>query len=180
MQKLRFLSLAVSMAMASLIDTKKVTKDFLESEIDKVEYNRLGGTLTHCTIYTHDGFTFTGESACVDPEQFNEEIGRQIAYKMAFDKMYMPYGFWLHKTLRHQNQAEENTECTPVLDLSDLASAEIDHDTLVGHMAEKTGDLIEWLDKSGYTDKRWLNIAKTDLQKGFMSLMRSVVKPETF
>ena len=93
MQKLRFLSLAVSMAMASLIDTKKVTKDFLESEIDKVEYNRLGGTLTHCTIYTHDGFTFTGESACVDPEQFNEEIGKQIAYKMAFDKMYMPYGF---------------------------------------------------------------------------------------
>ena len=89
MQKLRFLSLAVSMAMASLIDTKKVTKDFLESEIDKVEYNRLGGTLTHCTIYTHDGFTFTGESACVDPEQFNEEIGRQIAYKVAFDKMYM-------------------------------------------------------------------------------------------
>ena len=67
-----------------------------------------------------------------------------------------------------------------MLDLSDLASAEIDHDTLVGHMAEKTGDLIEWLDKSGYTDKRWLNIAKTDLQKGFMSLMRSVVKPETF
>lgn len=108
MQKLRFLSLAVSMAMASLIDTKKVTKDFLESEIDKVEYNRLGGTLTHCTVYTHDGFTFTGESACVDPEQFDEEIGKQIAYKVAFDKMYMPYGFWLHKTLRHQNQAEDD------------------------------------------------------------------------
>ena len=94
--------------------------------------------------------------------------------------MYMPYGFWLHKTLRHQNQAEENTEGTPVLDLSDLASTEIDHDTLVGLMAEKTGDLIEWLDKSGYTDKRWLNIAKTDLQKGFMSLMRSVTKPSNF
>jgi hypothetical protein len=22
--------------------------------------------------------------------------------------MYMPYGFWLHKTLRHQNQAEDD------------------------------------------------------------------------
>lgn len=108
MQKLRFLSLAVSMAMASLIDTKKVTKDFLESEIDKVEYNRLGGTLTHCTIYTHDGFTFTGESACVDPEQFNEEIGKQIAYKMAFDKMYPHYGFLLNFIQRHKTQSEED------------------------------------------------------------------------
>ena len=107
MQKLRFLSVAVSMAMASLIDTKKVTKDFLESEIDKVEYNRLGGTLTHCTIYTHDGFTFTGESACVDPEQFDEEIGKRIAYKMAFDKMYPHYGFLLNFIQRHKNQSEE-------------------------------------------------------------------------
>lgn len=110
MQKLRFLSLAVSMAMASLIDTKKVTKDFLESEIDKVEYNRLGGTLTHCTIYTHDGFTFTGESACVDPEQFDEEIGKQIAYKMAFDKMYPHYGFLLNFIQRHKNQSEEEDD----------------------------------------------------------------------
>ena len=180
MKRLRHLSIAVSMAIAAMFDAKRVTKEFLESEIDKVEYTRIGGTLTHCIIYTHDGFAFTGESACVDPAQFDEEIGKQIAYKVAFDKMYMPYGFWLHKTLQHQNQAEENTEGTPVLDFSDLASAEFDHDTLVGRMAEQTGNLIEWLDKSGYTDKRWLNIAKTDLQKGFMSLMRSVVKPETF
>lgn len=110
MQKLRFLSVAVSMAMASLIDTKKVTKDFLESEIDKVEYNRLGGTLTHCTIYTHDGFTFTGESACVDPEQFNEEIGRLIAYKVAFDKMYPHYGFLLNFIQRHKNQSEKEDD----------------------------------------------------------------------
>lgn len=110
MKKLRFLSLAVSMAMASLIDTKKVTKDFLESEIDKVEYNRLGGTLTHCTIYTHDGFTFTGESACVDPEQFDEEIGKQIAYKVAFDKMYPHYGFLLNFIQRHKNQSEKEDD----------------------------------------------------------------------
>ena len=107
MKKLRFLSIAVSMALATVLDAKRVTKDFLESEIADVKYQRLGGTLTHCMIYTHDGFTFTGESACVDLDQFDEEIGKQIAYKVAFDKMYMPYGFWLHKTLKHQNQAED-------------------------------------------------------------------------
>lgn len=108
MQKLRFLSLAVSMAMASLIDTKKVTKDFLESEIDKVEYNRLGGTLTHCTIYTHDGFTFTGESACVDPEQFDEELGKQYAYQQAFESMYEPYGFLLRYITQNKAQSEDD------------------------------------------------------------------------
>lgn len=29
-------------------------------------------------------------------------------------------------------------------------------------------------------DKRWLAIATTDLQKGFMALVRSIAKPESF
>ena len=108
MQKLRFLSLAVSCAMAAMLDGKKVTKDFLESEIAETKYTRIGGTLTHCTIYTHDGFAFTGESACVDPAQFDEEIGKQIAYKVAFDKMYPHYGFLLNFIQRHKTQSEED------------------------------------------------------------------------
>lgn len=103
----KFLSIAVSMALAVVMDAKKITKDFLESEIAEVKYQRLSGTLTHCTIITHDGFTFTGESACVDSAQFDEEIGKKIAYQQAFDKMWMPYGFWLHKTMKLQNQPEE-------------------------------------------------------------------------
>lgn len=106
--KSRLLSIAVSMATMLVLDAKKVTKDFLEGEIADVKYQRLDGTLTHCTITTHDGFTFTGESACIDPTQFDEEIGQQIAYIQAFDKMWMPYGFWLNKTLKHQHQPEEN------------------------------------------------------------------------
>lgn len=107
MKRLRYLSIALSSAFAMVMDAKKVTKDFLESEIADVKYQRLDATLTHCTITTHDGFTFTGESACIDPDQFDEEIGKQIAYKQAFEKMWQPYGFWLHKTLKHQNQPED-------------------------------------------------------------------------
>lgn len=29
-------------------------------------------------------------------------------------------------------------------------------------------------------DMRWLSIGRTDLQKGFMSLVRSIAKPESF
>ncbi len=77
----------------------KITVEFLNSEIANVEYLRPVGTLTICVITTKDGFTFTGESACVDPANFNKEIGEKIAYDNAFEKMWLPYGFWLHKTL---------------------------------------------------------------------------------
>ena len=80
MQKLRFLSLAVSMAMASLIDTKKVTKDFLESEIAETKYTRISPRTTHCLITTHSGCEFTGESTVADESNFDEELGKQYAY----------------------------------------------------------------------------------------------------
>lgn len=74
---------------------KSITKDFLESEIVDVKYTRLSGTLTHCAITVKSGFVFTGESACVDEASFNQELGEKFAYEQAFEKMWLPYGFWL-------------------------------------------------------------------------------------
>lgn len=85
----------------------KITKEFLESEIISVEYNRLQGTLTHCAITVKSGFVFTGESACVDPDNFDPELGEKFAYEQALDQMWMPYGFWLHKALAdHDNRLQ--------------------------------------------------------------------------
>lgn len=47
-------------------------------------------------------------------------------------------------------------------------------------LASQAGDFIYELEKNGYVDKRWLAIAKTDLQKAFMSLRRSIKKPNHF
>lgn len=74
---------------------KSITKEFLESEIVDVTYTRLTGTLTHCAITVKSGFVFTGESACVDEASFNKELGEKYAYEQAFEKMWLPYGFWL-------------------------------------------------------------------------------------
>ena len=94
-------------ALVATLPERKLTKEFLESEIDKVEYNRFGETNTHCTITTKSGFTFTGESACVDPNNFDQKIGEKFAYEQAFEKMWMPYGFWLHKALAdHDNRLQ--------------------------------------------------------------------------
>lgn len=101
------LGVITAMALAAALPERKLTKEFLESEIDKVEYNRFGETNTHCTITTKSGFSFTGESACVDPNNFDQKIGEKFAYENAFEKMWMPYGFWLHKALAdHDNRLQ--------------------------------------------------------------------------
>ena len=103
------LGVIAAMALVSALPERKLTKEFLESEIDKVEYNRFGETNTHCTITTKSGFTFTGESACVDPNNFDQKIGEKFAYENAFEKMWMPYGFWLHKALAEFDNFQTST-----------------------------------------------------------------------
>ena len=46
--------------------------------------------------------------------------------------------------------------------------------------AEICGVLIEKLQTTGGLDYRWVSIGATDLQKGFMALVRSVAKPTSF
>lgn len=46
--------------------------------------------------------------------------------------------------------------------------------------AVNVGILCDEIAQMGGIDQRWVAIAKTDLQKGFMALIRAVAKPETF
>jgi hypothetical protein len=43
----------------------------------------------------------------------------------------------------------------------------------VGTLCDKVAGMVG-------VDQRWVAIAKTDLQKGFMALVRSIARPETF
>lgn len=62
----------------------------------------------------------------------------------------------------------------------DLSEAEIRHMNNCKNHAVQIGDLCDNIGKLPDVDQRWLAIAKTDLQKGFMSLVRSIARPETF
>ena len=74
----------------------KITKEFLESEIQEVIYTQMHERLTHCLIVTKSGFLFTGQSVVVDVANFDKELGEKYAYEQAFAGMWQPYGFWLH------------------------------------------------------------------------------------
>lgn len=74
---------------------EKVTLEYMESRIDRVVYDNITGTLTVCVIKLNNGFSVTGESACASPENFHEEIGRNLAYKHAVSKLWPLFGFLL-------------------------------------------------------------------------------------
>ena len=62
----------------------------------------------------------------------------------------------------------------------DLSQEEIDLMNESKELAEQVGLLIGKLEVFPGIDKRWLAIGKTDLQKGFMSAIRSIAQPTTF
>ena len=57
------------------------------------------GLLTFCVLVLRNGFTVTGESACASPENFDAEIGRNIARQNAVQKIWPLLGFALKERL---------------------------------------------------------------------------------
>lgn len=62
----------------------------------------------------------------------------------------------------------------------DLTEQEIDAMNQCKEAAVSIGSLCDYVAALPGIDGRWHAIAKTDLQKGFMALIRSIAKPETF
>ena len=55
--------------------------------------------LTFCVLVLKNGFTVTGESACVSPANFDAEIGRKLARQNAVNKISPLLGFSLRNTI---------------------------------------------------------------------------------
>lgn len=60
--------------------------------------------LTFCVIVLKNGFTVTGQSACVSAANFDEKIGKDIAYKNAFDQLWQLMGYELAERLRRERE----------------------------------------------------------------------------
>lgn len=55
--------------------------------------------LTLCVLVLNNGYTVTGESACVSQENFDPDIGRRIARENAVNKMWPLMGYALKQDL---------------------------------------------------------------------------------
>lgn len=73
---------------------QRVTREYLESKIVSENYMQPAGTtLTLCLLGLDNGIVITGDAACLNPEDFNAEMGRKIARAEAINKMWLPEGY---------------------------------------------------------------------------------------
>lgn len=62
----------------------------------------------------------------------------------------------------------------------DLSEAEVAQMNDVKAVAAQVGELVERVMQLPTIDRRWAAEGRTDLQKGFMSLVRAIAQPTTF
>lgn len=112
----------------------KVTKEDLEHLVARsdITYTNLAGTLTHCMVTLPCGFQVTGESACVDPANYNKKLGEEIALKKVINQLWPLEGYLLANDIYRAKQPTSFVS-RMVFEQSDLR--------------EKLNKLREFLDK---------------------------------
>lgn len=73
-----------------------ITPDYLTAQIVDVKYYRdteFSPALTTCHLKMRNGFIVEGKSAVMDMARFNEDMGKDIAYKDAFAKLWQLEGY---------------------------------------------------------------------------------------
>lgn len=77
-----------------------ISEKFVETMIIDERYHVFPGTTgTFCLLELYNGFTVEGYTACADPQNFNEQIGRLYARKNALAKVWPLAGFLLRQRL---------------------------------------------------------------------------------
>lgn len=84
------------------LDAPRVDLHRIEQVIVGEDYHQFPDTtLTICCLTLANGFTVTGESACVSLENFDPELGRKIARENAKQKIWALEGYLLRDKLRN-------------------------------------------------------------------------------
>lgn len=86
-----------------MLDSNKVTvQDITEAIVEEMYDFLSDGKTTVCTLVLYNGFTVRGDSACVDPANFNEELGKKYARERAVDAVWPVLGAILAEKLWRQ------------------------------------------------------------------------------
>jgi Phage protein (N4 Gp49/phage Sf6 gene 66) family len=84
----------------------RITPQHIEEQIVHSQYFQFPGTtVTVCCLTLRNGYNTVGESACVDPKNFDADVGRKIAYENAKQKIWALEGYLLRDFL-HANREQ--------------------------------------------------------------------------
>lgn len=100
----------------------KVTPEEVQENMQDVIVRTLddfGKPCTYVTVRMKNGFTLRESTTCVDPANYNEEIGKQVCLKKIEDKVWFLLGYALQekqyqKSLQ-EKQYQESLQDKPVM-----------------------------------------------------------------
>lgn len=72
---------------------RKLTEADIEAMVEKEEAMTLGTKTTAVVLTLKNGFEVVGTSACVNPADYNLEVGRVFARQRAIDKVWELEGY---------------------------------------------------------------------------------------
>lgn len=88
-----------------------MTKEQIEAHIARVDFHVLPGNeaspgerVTICQVTLVNDFDVRGESACVDPANFDRDLGEHYAREDAMRKLWPLFGFLLAEQLHQQRE----------------------------------------------------------------------------
>lgn len=89
------------------LNAPRLTPAHIDSVIKNISYYVVPNTTTTiCSLELMNGFVVNGESAAASKENFNEQIGREVAYNNARDKIWQLEGYLLKQKLFERDQIE--------------------------------------------------------------------------
>lgn len=93
------------------LTAERVTPDKLEGVIVSEQYYVFPNTaFTSCLLTLQNGFNVLGESACASPENYDEELGREIARDNAKNKIWLLEGYLLKQRLSVGDRTQQAPE----------------------------------------------------------------------
>jgi len=85
----------------------EITMNFLSNKIKEVSYHKLTDTLTVCVLILENGFTVTGESDYLSPEEYDKEESEARAFDKAQEKIWLLEGYLMKERL-YQNKKDSD------------------------------------------------------------------------
>jgi hypothetical protein len=86
-------------AKIDMSEKRTLSQDDISAVIKSVEYAKLGQKTSVCLVTLVNGYEIVGTSSCVDPKNFNEEIGNELALNKAKDQIWMLEGYVLQSAI---------------------------------------------------------------------------------
>lgn len=81
------------------LNAPRLTPDHIDAQIVSEEYGVFAGRMTVCVLTLKNGFLIAGESSSVSKENFDEQLGRKIAFDNARNKICAFEGYLLREKL---------------------------------------------------------------------------------